>query len=251
METDLYLPVKRHLESLGLEVKGEVRGCDLVGLSGETPELVVIGEMKCSFTLELVLQAVERTAACDEVWLAVAASKRGRGREGDPRVKKLCRFLGFGLLAVTAMGRVEVIVEPEPWKPRRDGRRRSRIVEEFRRRKGDTVVGGSTRRPQMTAYRQQALLIAQALAPAPLRPRDLKAAAPDAANILQGNVYNWFERIERGVYGLTDAGRAALVTWADHLQPATESIDAASWCGVGGSRFAQDQRTGRATKNRG
>ena len=33
--------------------------------------------MKQSFTLELVLQAVDRTSACDEVWLAVAASKRG------------------------------------------------------------------------------------------------------------------------------------------------------------------------------
>ena len=95
METDLYPPIKRHLEKLGLEVKGEVRGCDLVALSDGSPELVVIGEMKRSFTLELVLQAVDRTSACDEVWLAVSASKRGRGRENDARVKKLCRFPGL------------------------------------------------------------------------------------------------------------------------------------------------------------
>ena len=112
METDLYPPIKRHLERLGLEVKGEVCGCDLVALSDGLPELVVIGEMKQSFTLELVLQAVDRTSACDEVWLAVGASKRGRGRENDARVKKLCRFLGFGLLTVTAEGRVDVVVEP-------------------------------------------------------------------------------------------------------------------------------------------
>lgn len=214
MESDLYPPIKRHLESLGLEVKGEVCGCDLVGLAEGEPELVVIGEMKLGFTLELVLQGVDRTAACDEVWLAVAASKRGRGRESDGRVKKLCRFLGFGLLVVTAVGGVEVVVEPEPWKPRRDGKRRSRIVAEHRRRRGDPVVGGSTRLPQMTAYRQQALSLARALTEAPGRPRDLRATAPDAAKILQGNVYGWFERIERGVYGLTEAGRAALVTWA-------------------------------------
>ncbi|SHG83496.1 hypothetical protein SAMN02745157_4892 [Kaistia soli DSM 19436] len=219
METDLYLPVKRYLEGLGLEVKGEVRGCDLVALSGGTPEFVVIGELKQTFTLELVLQAVDRTPACDEIWLAVAASKRGRGREGDPRVKKLCRFLGFGLLAVAPSGRIEVIVEPEPWKPRRDGKRRSRIVEEFRRRRGDPVAGGSTRLPQMTAYRQQALTIADALAANSASPRQLKPIAPDAAKILQTNVYGWFERIERGLYGLTGAGRAALVTWVDHLAP--------------------------------
>jgi len=220
LETDLYLPVKRHLESLGLTVKGEVKGCDVVGLRGEAPEVLVIGELKAAFTLELVLQAVERTAVADEVWLAVAASKRGRGREGDPRVRKLCRFLGFGLLAVTTTGLIEVIVEPVPWQPRRNGKRRSAIVEEFRRRKGDPVAGGSTRQPQMTAYRQQALAIAAVLAVAPGRPRDLKSAAPDAAKILQGNVYGWFERIERGVYGLTEGGRAALVTFAAYLPTA-------------------------------
>ncbi len=31
-----------------------------------------------------------------QVWLAVGTSKRGRGPENDARVKKLCRFLGFG-----------------------------------------------------------------------------------------------------------------------------------------------------------
>lgn len=226
MESALYLPVKRHLESLGLSVKGEVMHCDLVGLSGDVPELVVIGEMKQSFTLELVLQAVERTAACDEIWLAVASSKRGRGREQDPRVKKLCRFLGFGLLAVTATGQIEVIIEPAPWKPRRDAKRRSRIVTEFHRRRGDPVTGGTTRRPQMTAYRQQALFIAEIMVDGPSRPRDLKTEAPDAAKILQGNVYGWFERLERGLYGLTEAGRAALVTWADHLRKPPGGPDA-------------------------
>jgi hypothetical protein len=85
LETDLYPPINGHLERLGLEVKGEVCGCDLVALSESSPELVVIGEMKQSFTFELVLQAVDRTSVCDEVSLAVGASKRGRGRENDAR----------------------------------------------------------------------------------------------------------------------------------------------------------------------
>ena len=89
------------------------------------------------------------------------ASRRGRGREQDPRVKKLCRFLGFGLLCVSARGKVEVLVEPVPWRPRRDGKRRSRIVEEHRRRHGDPVAGGSTRQPLMTTYRQRAALEAR------------------------------------------------------------------------------------------
>jgi hypothetical protein len=223
LETDLYPFIKRYLEKLGLEVKGEVRGCDIVALSEGSPELVVIVEMKQSLTLELVLQGVDRTSACDEIWLAVAASKRGRGRESDARVKKLCRLLGFGLLTITVEGLVEVVVAPVPWKPRRDAKRRSRIVDEHRRRKGDPVVGGSTRAPQMTAYRQQALAVANALADTPSRLRDLQILAPDAAKIVQGNVYGWFERIERGFYGLTSSGRVALVTWADHV-PAGASV---------------------------
>jgi len=151
LESSLYLPVKRFLERLGFEVKGEVCGCDLVALQGNAPAGVVIGELKLTFTLDLVLQAVERSAACDEVWVAVRASRRGRGRESDPRVRKLCRFLGLGLLAVSASGNVEVLVEPVPWRPRRDAKRRSKIVDEHRRRKGDRAAGGSTRQPIMTA----------------------------------------------------------------------------------------------------
>ena len=211
MESQLYLPVKRFLEKLGFEVKGEICGCDLVALREGEPVAVVIGELKLTFTLDLVLQAVERTCACDEIWLAVRASRRGRGRETDARVRKLCRFLGFGLLAVSAAGKVEMLVEPVPWRPRRDAKRRSRIIDEHRRRQGDPVAGGSTRQPIMTAYRQQALACAAQLAKGYVHLRDLRSGVPDAAKILQRNVYGWFVRIERGVYALTDSGKAALV----------------------------------------
>ena len=83
METTLYLPVKRFLEGMGFEVKGEVCGCDVVALDRGVPTAVVIGELKLTFTLELLLQAADRIAVCDEVWLAVRASPRGRGREAD------------------------------------------------------------------------------------------------------------------------------------------------------------------------
>ncbi len=213
METTLYLPVKRFLERLGFEVKGEIDGCDLVALRGNEPPVVVIGELKLSFTLELVLQGVDRTAACDEVWLAVRASARGRGREADPRVRKLCRFLGFGLLGVFSRGHVELLVEPRPWRPRRDPRRRSALVEEHRRRQGDPAAGGSTRAPIMTAYRQRALICAAALQAGPRTTREVKVAVPDAPTILLRNVYGWFARVERGLYALTKEGRAALARW--------------------------------------
>jgi hypothetical protein len=224
VESSLYLPVKRFLEGLGFEAKGEICGCDLVALRAGEPVAVVIGELKLTFTLDLVLQAVDRTAACDEIWLAVRASRRGRGRENDARVKKLCRFLGFGLLSVMPTSKVEVIVEPAPWRPRRDAKRRSQLVEEHRRRRGDPVAGGSARQPIMTAYRQQALACAAALVTGPGRLAVVKIGVPEAAKILQRNVYGWFERRERGLYALTAAGKAALMRWEAQVPPTPGSV---------------------------
>ena len=211
-ETALYAPVKRFLEAQGFAVKGEVCGCDLVALRGDEPPRVVIGELKLAFNLELVLQGVNRTAASDEIWLAVRASWR-RGRESDPRVRKLCRFLGFGLLGVFPNGRVEVLVEPGPWRPRNDRKRRMRLVREHQRRQGDPALGGSTKAPIMTAYRQQALACAAILSGGPGRPKEIKVRVPDAPKILLSNVYGWFDRVERGVYTLTPEGVAALSRW--------------------------------------
>lgn len=220
-ESSLYLPVKRFLEKLGFEVKGEICGCDIVALRDGAPIRVVVGELKLSFNLELVLQAVDRIAASDEVWLAVPASRRGRGRERDSRVRKLCRMLGLGLLCVNPTGLVEVLAEPDAFRPRRDPKRRSRLVREHQRRRGDPATGGSTRLPIMTAYRQQALTCVATLATGPARPKDLKLVAPDAPKILQNDVYGWFVRIERGIYDLSDGGRKALVRWAEHLPMGT------------------------------
>ena len=213
METALYLPVKRFLENLGFTVKGEIGGCDLVALSAADPPIVVIGELKLSFNLELVLQAVDRAAAADEVWLAAKLSRRGKGREADARYRNLCRRLGFGMLGVTDAGGVEVLVEPPVTAPRRNPKKRARLVLEHKRRVGDPALGGSTRAPIMTAYRQQALACALALLPGPQRLRDLTAQCPDAPKILHRNVYGWFARTARGVYALTDAGHAALKRW--------------------------------------
>ena len=213
METALYLPVKRFLEKLGFTVKGEIGGCDLVALSGDDPPVVVIGELKLAFNLELILQAVDRAGAADEVWIAAKVSARGKGRESDARYRNLCRRLGFGMLGVTDRGDVEVLVPPPTAAIRRNPKKRSRLITEHRKRKGDPAMGGSTRAPIMTAYRQQALACASALAEGPQRVRDLRERCPDAGKILLNNVYGWFERADRGIYGLTEAGHAALKRW--------------------------------------
>ena len=218
-ETALYAPVKAFLESQGFTVKGEIRGCDVVAMRDGEPDLVVIAELKLGLSIDLLLQAADRMAIADEVWLAVPATRRGRDQ--DRRAHRLCRLLGVGLLAVTlSTGRVAVLAEPGPYRLRVADRKRSRLMAEFTRRKGDPTQGGGRGQPIMTAYRQTALALAAALQAGEQRPRDLHHIAPDAAIILRRNVHGWFARPARGRYALTPAGETAAAAWlAEPAQP--------------------------------
>jgi hypothetical protein len=180
---------------------------------GEPGRLAIV-EMKLGFNLELLLQAVDRMRAADEVWLAVPATRRGRDR--DMRVRRLCRLIGLGLMAVAAeRDTVEVLAEPGPYRPRPDQQRRARLLREHTGRRGDPSPGGSTRQPVMTAYRQQALACATELRAGPGRPSELRGVVPDAGRILLRNVYGWFERTQPGLYRLTELGEAASQRWLD------------------------------------
>ena len=138
-ETALYAPVKAFLERRGYEVKGEVRGCDLVARRGDEP-LVVI-ELKLRLSLALVLQGVDRLALTERVYLAVprpsSQRRRSRGLPPDsPDVRKLCRRLGLGLVLVGTRS-VEIVEEPVPYRPRPAKLRALRLKDEFDRRFGD------------------------------------------------------------------------------------------------------------------
>jgi hypothetical protein len=207
-ETDLYLPVKRHLEAQGFEVKAEVRGCDVVACRGD--ELPVVVELKTSLTLALLYQAMDRLTITEHVYVAVARPKRGV----TASALKLCRRLGVGLIVVTSAGSLEVMADPLPYAPRQNAKKRGLLLKEFNARSGDPNVGGSTRTSLMTAYRQDALKCAMHLhAHGASRIRDVKAATrvDRAQGIFRDNVYGWFERESRGVFRLTAAGLAALL----------------------------------------
>jgi hypothetical protein len=219
-EAALYLPVKQFFERQGYEVKGEVRGCDLVARRGSGPPVIV--ELKLRFNLPLVLQGIDRLAMTERVYLAVPRPER-RARGGPlpperPEIRKLCRRLGLGLILVGLTRKtVAILEEPVPYRPRQARSRTLRLVDEFSRRIGDANIGGAVGVPLVTAYRQDALRCARALAlGGPMRAAALRVAAnvPGAARILQRNVYGWFERIERGIYRLAPEGDQALSRFA-------------------------------------
>jgi hypothetical protein len=229
-EVDLYEPVKAFLTAQGYVVRGEVRGCDLVARRGD--EKPVIVELKLRFNLALVLQGIERLALTDLVYLAVPRQV-GRRREtvsaDDRMVRKLCRMLGLGLMTVSPLARrgrgVEIVLDPLPYRPQQNKRRTALLLGEHARRSGDHNRGGVRGVPIVTAYRQEALRCAQFLARdgatkvAVLRATGL---VPNAGKILLDDVYGWFQRERRGVYGLSEKGRTALVTFAHVLDIAVE-----------------------------
>src|SRR5262245_29581209 len=210
LESDLYAPVKALLEGQGYVVKGEVRGCDVVAVRGKEPPVIV--ELKRVFGLALVLQGIDRLAISDHVYLAV-----GQWPKRMRNVRKLCRRLGLGLMVVAA-GRADIVLDPVPYKPRVNKRKAGRLLGEHQRRVGDPNLGGSAMKaPVMTAYRQEALRCAELLATnGPMTPAAVREAAkaPRAASILRSDFYGWFERVERGVYALSPAGRRGLEMFA-------------------------------------
>ena len=212
METDLYSPVKTWLEKARLQLRARSAGCDVVALRAGEKDALVVVELKTAFNLDLVPQAVDRMAACDEVWVAVPASRGGRGRSATGastncaggRRRPHDRFADGLRRTDRRAGTVEAARRQQAPFPHHGGASPS---------PGRSRARGSTRTKIMTAYRQQALACAAAMIECPRRPRDLKLEFPDAPKILQGNVYGWFSASERGIYGLTPAGRAALETW--------------------------------------
>ncbi|MEF3304066.1 DUF2161 domain-containing phosphodiesterase [Paenibacillus sp. GYB003] len=235
-ETELYEPVKRYMESLGFEVRGEVRHCDLVAVRGDDP--IVVVELKKTFNIPLLVQGIDRLSQADRVYVAVEMPESGRAPHGLKwsDLSRLCRRIGIGLMTVrfykTRKPKVEVVCDPEPYTPRKSKLKSSRLVYEFKERSGDYNVGGSTQRKIVTAYREKALALAIMLkrhgSLSPKRLREL-TDNPKAASLLQKNYYRWFERENRGVYRLTPLGEQALEqyshVWQTKFAPDQECLN--------------------------
>jgi hypothetical protein len=221
-EADLYGPIKAFLEAQGYEVKGEIGPCDVVAVRGEGG--VVVVELKERLTLNLILQAVDRLAVSDAVYVAFRVGKGQTAvwRSRRTRVVSLLRRLGLGLLTVSIRGIVVPVLDPTPYRPRPNARRRQRLLKEFTERVGDPEAGGSASRERLTSYRQDALLCARALAESGTLKvsviRD-RTGVSRAGSILRDNHYGWFDRVKPGHYTLSPKGEQGVLHWCRTLIP--------------------------------
>jgi hypothetical protein len=207
LETELSAPVKAYLESHGYQVNCEVKDCDIVATRGD--DLIIV-ELKMSVNLTLLVQATKRQSISDSVYVAVPApTKRNRQWRGTLTVLKR---LEVGLLLVEegAMGMVvSKQFDPIPYQRKKNTRSRRALLTEVADRSGDYNVGGSTKTTLMTAYRENAILIACCLSKlGPSSPKSLRnlGTGDKTTSILSANHYGWFQRVEKGVYELTDQG---------------------------------------------
>ncbi len=201
-------------------MKGEIGPCDIVAVRGDEGPVVV--ELKERLNLALILQAVDRMTVSGAVYIAFRIGKghSASWRSRRKQVTSLLRRLGLGLLTVSARGSVVPVLDPAPYRPRPNVRRRARLLREFAERVGDPERGGSSSRQQLTAYRQDALRCARELAGAGVLKVSVlceRTGALRAGPILRDNHYGWFDRVKTGHYELSPKGQQDLLRWSDAL----------------------------------
>ena len=214
-ETELFEPVRQHFETEGFEVAAEVNHCDVVALKDS--QLIVI-ELKKSLNMTLLTQAVDRQSLTPEVYIAIPEPSNPGGKRFRAQ-QKVVKRLGLGLITVYQSPlryAANIRLTPD-FKGRINQRRRDRLLKEIAGRTLQRNVGGSTGMPVYTAYRESAVTLANLLMiQGPTKVAELrKLTGEKTQSILSRNIYGWFEREARGIYKLSDTGRAEIAKYPE------------------------------------
>ena len=200
-ETELYQPVKNHLEKLGFLVRAEVRNCDLTATRGK--ELLIV-ELKTRFNLDLA--PGYRPPAHLQQCLPGRAPPDNMGTRRWRGIMRLCRA-GVGADDGFFRGLVDVVCD-QLRKPAPDSGAHKLLLRKLPHGREITTPAAAAAAPG-TAYREQALLVAQAVDAGLQRPGTSSPPARQGAFYTAKEYYRWFERAERGHYRLSDLGRQA------------------------------------------
>lgn len=222
LEVDLYKPIQQHFIQQGYTVNGEVHDCDVTAVKGE--DLVII-ELKKGLNLELILQATRRQRLTDLVYIAIPKPKRvSRRRWND--IMALLKRLELGLITVSFSGKrrnIEFLLHPEPYEKgvSRNKKKRAALLAEIEGRSSDYNVGGSNKIKIMTAYKENCIQIAcylELLGPMSPKALGMLGTGKKTPSILSQNYYKWFERIQRGIYAITEQGKLELEEYPELVQ---------------------------------
>lgn len=217
LEVDLYKPIQTLFTKEGYDVYGEVKDCDIAAVKDE--ELVVI-ELKLTLNVELLIQAAHRKRLTDQVYIAIPKPKYRLRSKRWTDVCHLLRRLELGLIIVSFSGKskkAEILFHPTTFdqkkSKRQNKRKREAVLTEINGRSANFNIGGSTRTKILTAYKENCIQIACYLEKfGPLSPKLLSnmGTGTKTSSILTKNFYQWFERVKRGTYIISEKGKQEL-----------------------------------------
>jgi len=224
-ETELYLPVKKLFEGMGYSVQSEVNNIDVIAVKDE--EMIII-ELKTTYNLKLIFQAIERQRMTRMVYIAIPRPAFKKRMNKDIKDKEhLLRRLELGLIYVAIDVKkpyAQIIFEPKPFhiNHSQSNKRKKSALKELAERTGDYNIGG-TNGKLVTAYREKALVIVKLLkSHSILSVKEIREITGNAKvqALLYNNHYGWFERVKKGYYQLTNEGHEAFEIYKnviDHL----------------------------------
>jgi Uncharacterized conserved protein len=213
LEEDMYAPICDYLKENGYEVRGEVKDCDIVAYKDE--KLTVV-ELKRAFNLKLIFQAIDRQDFAKSVYIAIGRGKNGMRDANYKSMIKLLKRLDLGLITVamdSPIKTVEVVLEPENERKIKSYKRKKALEREFEGRSGNYNKGGVNKTKIITAYREKSIEILCLLSKSEvITNSELKKMGYNnkAMDILRKNYYGWFEKVERGKYGISASGIEAM-----------------------------------------
>lgn len=226
-ESELFEPVRRLFDSMGYRVNAEVMDCDVT--ASKNDELIII-ELKKNLSVALLAQALERQKTGAVVYVAVPRPKRYSPKTFRDTLYVI-KKLEIGLIFVTLRGEhsfAEIIQTPEEFRPVRVRVKQRRSIEkEISGRCIDKNEGGVTGTKITTAFREKNIRVGCLLQKhGKLSPKQLKVfTGDDCGGLLYRNYYGWFERVEKGIYTLTEKGASEMKDYPELYAYYTEKAN--------------------------
>lgn len=228
LEEDMYDLVSDYFQGLGYKVHGEVKSCDVTALKDDT---LVILELKKNLSVQLLIQAVKRQRLGDLTYIVVPKPKKFTKNRKFQDMLYLLKRLSLGLIFCDPKQDIlEVIQHPQDFdmvKSKKVSKKhRDRLIKEIEGRQTSLNKGGSRGRKLMTAYREDCIKILWLASNHEyIAPKDgVRLGIAKSPSILRDNYYGWFQRIARGRYSITEAGKIALTEYEELLAPLTEDL---------------------------
>lgn len=223
MERELFTPIKSFFERQGYICDGEVNDIDLFMQKDDESAAV---ELKQTLDFRAIQQAALRQKIVDTVYIGIFTPKNLFSRSFKDKIYLLKR-LGIGLITMSKRShKVEIISQPVVSELSRfqvrNKNKKTALETEFSGRRVKSNTGGVTGEKLMTRYREDALLVLDALSElggeaAPKAIKELSCVGK-TSNILRDNHYSWFVHVDKGVYSISDTGYAAQKEYAEIIK---------------------------------